>query len=150
MDNTMIRLWIHIFFSTKDCMPLIKESIEKQLYFKIKIKITEEYQSHVKNINGTENHVHILFSLNPSFRLTDIMKNIKGETSHWINQNKFLDAKFSWQKSYNAYSVSESKLEEVNRYISNQKKIHEKISFYDERELFLKKIEHYNNSDKTV
>ncbi|MBK8551195.1 MAG: transposase [Ignavibacteria bacterium] len=87
--------------------------------------------------------------LNPIYNVADIMKNIKGESSHWVNQNRFIDAKFSWQKSYDAVSVSESMLEFVDRFISNQKEYHMKITFPEERALILKKfINHPDN--KTV
>ena len=86
--------------------------------------------------------------LNPIFSLSDIMKNIKGESSHWINRNRFIDAKFAWDKSYEGVSVSESMLHEVDRFISNQKEYHKNVTFTEERNLILKKFNSYTN--KTV
>lgn len=140
MANQMIRIWIHTFFSTKDFMPLIKDSFEIELTCKIKNKLETEYKSLVKNIKTLENHIHILFMLNPNFNITDILKNIKGESSHWVNQNNFLEAKFSWSKSYAAFSVSESQVNKVDEYISNQKKFHENVTFQEEIEMFRKKF----------
>lgn len=141
MGNILIRIWIHSWFSTKDIMPLINESFEYKLHQRIKSKIEKEYKSVVKNINGTENHIHILFMINPIYNVSDILKNIKGESSHWVNQNKFVEAKFSWQKSYDAVSVSESVLDMVSTFISNQKSYHKKFTFIEEREMILKKFE---------
>ena len=140
MQNKLIRIWIHTFFSVKDYMPLIKESFEDQLTKRIRKKLESEYKSKVKNIKAIENHIHILFMLNPNFNFTDILKNIKGESSHWINQNNFLESKFSWQKSYSALSVSESQLEKVNRYINNQMNFHKQFTFLQEVEMFSKNI----------
>lgn len=145
MTNTEIRIWIHTFFSTKDIMPLIRPEFEKELYIKIKFKIEEEYKSYLKCINGTENHVHILMMLNPVYNFSDILKNLKGETSHWINENRFIEAKFAWQKSYAAHSVSESRLNLTEEFISNQKIFHSKFTFLEELKMFRK-----NLSAKTV
>lgn len=150
MDGPTIKIWIHTYFSTKDLMPLIKDSFESILYTKIKQKIEEEFNSFVRSINGTENHVHILFRLNPSFRVTDILKNIKGESSHWINQNRFLEAKFSWQKSYDAFSIDETLVETIAAFIDNQKEYHKTITFPEEREAFLRKYGSIDRSEKTV
>lgn len=140
MEKSLIRIWIHAWFSTKDVMPLINVSFEAVLHEKIKNKIQSEFKSFVKNINGTENHIHILFMLNPVYNVADIMKNIKGESSHWVNQHRFIDAKFAWQKSYDAVSVSESMLGIVDAFISNQKEYHKNITFPEERTLILKKF----------
>lgn len=148
MGNTLIRIWIHAWFSTKDIMPLIKDNFESKIHEKIRKKIESEYKSFVKNINGTENHIHILFMLNPIYNISDILKNVKGESSHWVNQNRFIEAKFSWQRSYDAVSVSESMVESVDAFISNQKSYHKKFTYQEEREIILKKFA--NTADKTV
>ena len=150
MDGQIVKIWIHTFFSTKDIKPLIKNTFESVLYSKIRGKIEEEFNSYVKEIGGTEDHIHILFKLNPSFRITDILKNIKGETSHWINQNGFLEEKFTWQKSYDAYSVDESKVNLVAEFIRNQKEYHLKFTFPEEREAFFRKHSNLSTGRKTV
>ena len=149
MDKPMIRIWIHAWFSTKDVMPLIISTIEGRIHQRIKDKIESEYKSFVKNINGTDSHIHILFMLNPVYNVSDILKNVKGESSHWVNQNRFIDAKFSWQKSYDAVSVSESRIDSVDKFIINQKIYHKNVSFQEERAEILRKFSNYK-SDKTV
>lgn len=140
MGNNLIRIWVHAWFTTKDLMPLINNTFESELYERVANKIENEYKSHVRNIDGTENHIHILFMLNPIYNICDILKNIKGESSHWINQNRFVEAKFSWQKSYDAVSVSESMVNFVDKYISKQKLYHKNITYQEEREIILKKF----------
>ncbi|HRJ99234.1 MAG TPA: IS200/IS605 family transposase [Ignavibacteria bacterium] len=138
MNFEQIKMYIHAFFSTKDVVPLISQTLEESLYYRIIFKITQEFKSKVININGTEDHVHILFNLNPVFNLSDFLRNVKGETSHWINHEELTDKKFAWQKSYFAYSVSERDLKKVSRYIDIQKEYHKQYSFLDECNFFLK------------
>ena len=69
----------------------------------------------------------------------EIVKNIKGNSSHWINQSKFLKAKFAWQTGYGAFSVSESMIDDVRKYIANQKEHHKKISYAAEYNRFAEK-----------
>ena len=140
MTNPLIRIWVHAFFGIKDHMPLIKDSFRKKLEQRISNKLKKEFKSKVRNIKSLENHIHILFMINPIYNLADVLKNIKGESSHWINFNRFLEAKFAWQKSYAALSVSESQLENVDNYISNQDSFHEKYTFQQEIEILMKKI----------
>ncbi len=93
----------------------------------------------VRTINGTEDHIHLLFQLAPNFSAGDIFKNIKGESSHWINQSDFANTIFAWQIGYGAFSVSESMVKDVELYIKNQKIHHKKITYDEEVELFMKK-----------
>jgi putative transposase len=64
---------------------------------------------------------------------------VKGESSHWINQSDFIKYKFAWQTGYGAFSVSESMVKDVEKYIANQKEHHKKITFEEEIDLFMKK-----------
>lgn len=78
--------------------------------------------------------------LNPVYALSDIQKNIKGESSHWINGKKFIDVKFAWQKSFFGLSVSESQLDAVDKFISNQESFHKKYTFREEIQMLLSKL----------
>lgn len=118
---------------------LINSNFEAQLYYHIKEKLENNQDCKVRIINGDSDHIHILFLMSQKFALKDIMQNIKGESSHWINQMNFIKEKFSWQIGYGAFSVSESKVKEVENYIKTQKEHHKKISFKEEYDLMLKK-----------
>ena len=83
----------------------------------------------VRIINGMQDHVHLLFLLNPQKALTDVLKQVKGNTSHWINEQDLIKEKFAWQNGYAAYSVSESQLGKVYNYILNQKQHHKMKTF---------------------
>ncbi|MBN2041123.1 MAG: IS200/IS605 family transposase [Spirochaetes bacterium] len=131
MSHSYYNLWIHLVFSTKGRRPLIAENIQNQIYKFMAGELNENGCS-VKIINGMPDHVHILFTQNPSMSIAQIVKNLKGVSSHRINQNNFTPLKFTWQTGYAAFSVSESQLKRVYRYILNQKKHHIKRTFENE------------------
>ena len=99
----------------------------------------EELDCGIRIINGTENHLHTLFLLNQNRSIKGIIKNVKSESSHWINQKDFYEKKFAWQIGYGAFSISESIVKDVEQYIRNQQEHHIKMSFQEEWELLLKK-----------
>jgi len=66
-------------------------------------------------------HIHCLFLLNPQKSISEVIKQIKGSSSHYVNQTNLISQKFAWQTGYAAYSVSESVLEKTFSYIQNQK-----------------------------
>ncbi|MFH1198465.1 MAG: IS200/IS605 family transposase [bacterium] len=139
MSHSLTKIWIHGIFGTKDRAKLILPEYEKNLHAEIQNSIEMSFESKVRIINGTEDHVHILFLLSPNFCVRDIFKNIKGGSSHWWNQQNYSQIKFAWQTGYGAFSVSESKLRDVEKYIRNQKEHHRKITYQEEVELFVKK-----------
>lgn len=124
MSHSLTKIWIHLIFGTKERMPLINESFEKILFEHIKQIIENDFKSLVYAINGTSDHIHILILQNQNYSIADIAKNVKGNSSHWINQNGFTNFKFAWQTGYGAFSVSESMVENVKKYILNQKQHH--------------------------
>jgi REP element-mobilizing transposase RayT len=153
MSHSSSNIWLHIIFSTKERSSLILSSFEEKLHQHIKNKLITEYDSFVEIINGTDNHIHILLKQSPNFAISDIIKNIKGESSHWINQNDFINRKFVWQTGYSVFSISINKVDTVRKYISNQKEHHKKTSFLEELSYFYKvygldeKLSEINQSD---
>ena len=139
MSHSLLKIWIHGVFGTKDRVAIIDKTFEADLYNHIKRKLEEDLDCKVRIINGTSDHIHILFLLSPNFSVKDIIKNIKGESSHWINQSNIINTKFAWQIGYGAFSVSESMVKDVELYIKNQKTHHKKTTYEKEVELFIKK-----------
>ncbi len=137
MPASYNKIWIHAIYATKDRQPLIWENVEQVIYDHMKGQLLE-MNCPVRIINGMREHVHLLFLLNPQVALTDVLKQVKGNTSHWINEKDITKEKFAWQGGYAAYSVSESQLEKVYQYILNQKQHHGKKSFAEEYEEFIK------------
>ncbi len=109
MTETYTRIWLHLLFSTKNGLPLIAPPSENQIHQHLYAQLTE-CKCQVKIVNGTQDHVHLLFRLNHRIALTDIVKQIKGNTSHWINDNNLCEDKFVWQKGFYAFAVSDCML----------------------------------------
>jgi putative transposase len=136
MSHSINKIWIHAIWATKDRIPLIIDSIEKKVYQFISEQLTEQ-GCQVRIINGMPDHIHCLFLLNSQKSIAEIMKQIKGSSSHYINQNDMIADKFSWQTGYAAYSISESGVEKVFQYIKNQKSHHQRKTFQQEYDEFL-------------
>lgn len=136
MSHSLTKIWIHLIFGTKGRMPLIKESFEKKLHVHIKQIIENDFKCLISAINGTSDHIHILILQNQNYSIAEIAKNVKGNSSHWINQNGFIKNKFAWQTGYGAFSISESMIDKVKKYIENQKEHHRKMSFAEEYKRF--------------
>ena len=137
MSHSYNKIWIHAIWSTKLRSELIDFSIEKQVYDYIKEELIDS-GCPVRIINGMPDHVHALFLLNPQKSISDVIKQVKGSSSHSINGNDLILEKFAWQTGFAAYSVSESQLEAVYNYIKNQKQHHLKKTSQEEFEEFIK------------
>ncbi|MNK60745.1 Transposase IS200 like protein [compost metagenome] len=137
MSQSFTKLWIHAIWATKNRQELIDFSIEKNLYDFIRQELIE-LGCPVRTINGMPDHVHVLFLQNPQKTITDIVKQIKGSSSHFINRGEFILEKFAWQTGFGAFSVSESQLNAVYNYIKNQKQHHLKKNGQDEFDEFVK------------
>jgi len=77
-------------------------------------------------------HIHILIGMRPTQSISDLLQDIKGDSSKWINEHKFTDGKFSWQEGFGAFSYSKSQVSTVANYIEKQKQHHRKESFINE------------------
>ena len=92
-------------------------------------------------VNGVTDHVHVFVGLKPSMSIPDLVRDVKNNSSNFINDNKFVKGKFEWQEGYGAFSYSHSQLDSVYNYILNQEDHHKKTSFRQEYISFLKKFE---------
>lgn len=147
MPQSFNKLWIHAIWATKNRQELIDFSIENQVYNFIKEELIE-LGCPVRIINGMPDHIHALFLLNPQKSISDVMKQVKGSSSHTINGNNVMLEKFAWQNGFAAFSVSESQLEAVYNYIKNQKQHHLKKNGQDEFDDFIK-LHGLNNSNES-
>ena len=148
MPHSYNKLWIHAIWSTKKRMPLIHSTVENKIYKFISEQLREQ-GCPVRIINGMPDHIHCLFLLNPRKSIAEVIKQIKGSSSHHINQNNLITEKFAWQTGYAAYSVSESVLERVFNYIKNQKTHHQKKTFQQEFDEFISLYDLDNTQQKT-
>ena len=125
MPQSFNRIWIHAIWATKLREPYIHLSIEKQVYDFVADQFNRQ-GCPVRIINGMPDHIHCLFLLSPHKSITDIIKQVKGSSSYFINHNLLPDTSFAWQRGFAAFSVCESSLDTVFRYIKYQKEHHEK------------------------
>jgi REP element-mobilizing transposase RayT len=131
MPHSLNKIWIHAIWATKERKPLIHKSLEQQVYQYIAEQLRKQ-GCPVRIINGMPDHIHCLFLLNPQKSIAEVIKQIKGSSSHFINQNDLISDKFAWQTGYAAYSISESGVEKVFEYIKKQKSHHQKKTFQQE------------------
>ncbi|HEX6846535.1 MAG TPA: IS200/IS605 family transposase [Chitinophagaceae bacterium] len=137
MSHSFNRVWIHAIWSTKERYPLILPAIENKVHDYMRIQFSE-LNSHARIIKGMPDHVHCLFLLDARIAIANIIKQVKGSSSHWINEQNLIKEKFAWQTGYAAYSVSESVLKKVFNYIAGQKQHHQKKTFSNEYDEFIK------------
>ena len=136
MSHSFPKVWVHLIFGTKLRAPLITPAVEPKMHNFLKQQLIDK-GCYVKAINGTQDHIHALFSLNQNISLADLVKQLKGSSSHWVNLHNLTKDRFAWQTGYGAFSVSESQLKRVEKYIQNQKEHHKRKSFQEEFDQFL-------------
>ena len=137
MSDSYTNLLYHIIFSTKERRPLITLDYQPRLYDYIGGTIRGAGGISLE-LNGTEDHVHLLAKLRPDNALSNVLRDLKANASGWMH-DVFPELKdFSWQRGYGAFTVSQSNVEEARRYIAQQKEHHQKVCFRDEFIQFLK------------
>ena len=140
MANTYSQIYIQAIFAVFGRQNLIKPDWKEEVYKYITGIVTNHDQKLIA-INGVSDHVHILFGLKPSMSVSDLLKEIKSNSSRFINEKRFVRGKFRWQEGFGAFSYSRSQIDLVVRYIENQEKHHEKTSFKEEYLNFLENFE---------
>lgn len=131
MANTYTQLYFYIVFAVKGRDNLITSKFKIELYKHITGIISNKNQK-LMIINGMPNHIHLLIGTKPTCNLSDLVRDIKANSSKWINENKFVLGKFEWQNGFGAFTISQSGLSKVINYIKNQEKHHKIKSFKEE------------------
>jgi putative transposase len=140
MPQSLVKLLIHVVFSTKNRADLIVPEIENGLFGYLH-GIVENNKSKLILANGTANHVHLLISLGKIISVSELVGDIKRSSSVWIKTQSSQFKSFQWQEGYGAFSVGQSQVGEVMKYIANQKEHHKKKSFENEMREFYRKYE---------
>ena len=140
MANTYTQIHIQAIFAVKKRTGFIQKEWKDELY-KYITGIIQMHEHKLLAINGMAEHLHIFFGMRPTQSLSDFMQDIKGSSSKWINEKKFIKDKFEWQQGYGAFSYSKSQVLKVIDYVQNQEKHHQKITFLEEYKTFLEKFE---------
>ena len=126
-----LKVWIHLIWATKNREPVLNKEIRPVLFRHIRNN-SEGKEIHLDFINGYHDHVHTLISLKNDQTISRVAQLLKGESSHWINQQNLIPQKLEWQDDYFAVSVSESQVNTVREYIKNQEEHHRKRTFAEE------------------
>ena len=139
MANTYTQTYVMLVFAVGQRLNCIKENKEIKIYKYISGILKTQTQK-VICINGASDHIHILVSIKPDKSISDLVRDVKSNSSKWINENKLFTGKFHWQTGYGAFSYSHSQLPDVIKYIENQKEHHKVISFNEE---YIKLLKHF-------
>jgi putative transposase len=138
MSQSLVKNLLHLVFSTKHRNPWIPADVRPRLHAYM-AGIFQTWDSPAVVIGGVEDHIHVLFSLSKNHALIKIVEEIKKGSSKWMKVEGTGNQDFYWQGGYAAFSVSQSNVEEVRRYIENQEEHHRKMTFQDELRLFFRR-----------
>ena len=131
MSQTLTSLLVHLVFSTKHREPIITPEVEPHLFAYIG-GILKNNQSRLLDAGGTRDHVHLLISQSKNVALSNLLKDVKGDSSVWIKSQGREFRNFRWQEGYGAFSFSKNDLLGLKRYVATQKAHHGKLSFKEE------------------
>src|SRR3990172_1007081 len=138
MLHSYTRIIVHLIWATKNRQKLISKAARPRIEDHIRY-YAKENEILLDSINVQVEHVHGLIYLLSNQQVDQVAKLLKGESSHWINENNLLPQRFSWQRGYGAFSVSPSHLNVVRRYIAHQDVHHRTKTFLEEYNEILKK-----------
>lgn len=138
MSQSLSNILVHIIFSTKNRKNLLDDSIQIDLY-KYIAQICKSKSSLIKQIGGTNNHIHMLVDLSRSISISKLISEIKSNSTRWLKTKGEQFKNFSWQNGYGVFSIGESGLLNCMNYIKKQKEHHKKLTFEEELKFILKK-----------
>jgi len=131
MAGTYSQIYIQVVFAVKGRENLIHKSWRDELHKYISGIITAKQQKSII-VNGVSDHVHCFIGLKPGMAISDLVRDIKNNSSKFINEKGFVKGKFQWQEGYGAFSYAYSQIEKVYNYILNQETHHQKKTFKNE------------------
>lgn len=140
MAGTFSQIYIQAVFAVKGRENLIGMQWKDELNKYIAGIIKGKEQKPII-VNGMQDHIHAFFGLRPAMSISDLVRDIKNNSSNFINDRKFVKGKFSWQEGFGAFSYSHSHIQNVYNYIQNQEQHHKKRTFREEYIELLKKFE---------
>lgn len=140
MASTYSQIYIQYVFAVKGRVNLLKRPWRDEIFKYISGIIKGKNQKAII-VNGMADHVHAFVGLKPAMPVSDLIRDIKNNSTNFINEQKFLKGKFEWQEGYGAFSYSHSQMNHVYNYIINQEAHHQKKTFKEEYFEFLKRFE---------
>ena len=140
MPGTFSQICIQTVFAVKGRENLLNKAWRSEV-FKYMTGIIKNKGQKPIIINGVTDHVHLFIGMKPSMALADLMRDVKNNSTNFINENRWLPGKFRWQEGYGAFSYSHSQIDKVYRYILHQEEHHKKRTFREEYFEFLDRYE---------
>ena len=140
MAGTYSRIHIQVVFAVKGRDNLLLKPWREEVFKYMAGIINEKGQKSII-VNGVTDHVHVFVGLKPSVALADLVREVKNNSSNFINKKRFVQGRFSWQEGYGAFSYSYSQLDTVYKYILHQEEHHREKTFKEEYLEFLRKFE---------
>jgi len=140
MAGTFSQIYIQAVFAVKGRENLLQKEWRDDVFKYMSGIIANKGQKPII-VNGVSDHVHLFIGLKPSMALSELMRDVKNNTSNFINEQKCLKQKFSWQEGFGAFSYSHSHIDVVYKYVLNQEEHHKKKSFREEYIGLLNKFE---------
>jgi REP element-mobilizing transposase RayT len=139
MANTYTQIYIHVVFAVQGRQNLIPKEHKEELHKYITGIVQNKGQKLIA-INSMPDHAHVFIGMKPNIALSDLVRDIKNNSSNFINEKKWVRGRFNWQKGFGAFSYGHSQIDVVAKYILNQEKHHEKKTFKEEYLEMLKKF----------
>jgi len=140
MAGTYTQIYIQYVFAVKGRENLLQKPWRDEV-FKYMAGIIKGKGQKPVIVNGVENHVHVFVGLKPAMSISDLVRDIKNNSTNFINEQKYVDKRFQWQEGYGAFSYAHSQINDVYQYILNQEAHHAKKTFHEEYLDFLQKFE---------
>ncbi len=140
MAGTFSQIYIQVVFAVSGRTNLLQKPWREEVFKYISGIIKGKNQKPII-VNGVSNHVHLFVGLKPSISVSDLIRDVKNNSSNFINEQKFVRGKFSWQEGFGSFSYSHSQIDQVYQYILTQEEHHQKRTFKEEYLAFLKKFE---------
>ena len=140
MAGTYSQIYIQVVFAVKGRHNLLAKQWRNEVFKYMSGIITNKGQKPII-VNGMDDHIHAFIGLKPSMALSDLVRDVKNNSTNFINDHAWINGKFSWQEGYGAFSYGHSQIENVYNYILKQEEHHHKQTFKEEYMDFLKKFE---------
>jgi putative transposase len=140
MANTYTQIYIQSVFTVQNKLSLVRPDWKEELY-KYITGIVQNNGHKLIAINGMPDHLHLFIGMKPNQSLSDLMQDVKGDSSKWIHERGFVKGRFEWQAGFGGFSYSISHIDAVVKYINNQVQHHKTISFIEEYLDFLEKFQ---------
>ena len=131
MNFLQKKVWIHLILTVQTRKKNIAYQYERKLYAQIR-KLFYKIDCSLQIVNGTDDHIHCLFNLRPDYSLENVVNYVKSNTAEFNEDKNHITESFKWKPGYFAFSISETSLTKVIRYIQQQKKVHQQITLQEE------------------